>query len=144
MEVHHHVTALDDARALLAGWEPRCQWRDPNADFPCPWIDVTHSPFMGHPFTYDPALDTSAEAILARLVAEMEGRAMQHDPVLFEPSGPVYDSLPHPKASRYELSGALYRDQSADMDNPDAYDRRILLVTVASAARALAQSEDPR
>jgi hypothetical protein len=96
--------------------------------------------------TVFPARLRAIEAAAARRA--LEGSGVVHEPVLFDPTGPVYDSLPHPKASRYELSGALLRDQSADpLADPDAYDRRILLVTVASAARALAalpHPEEPR
>lgn len=101
------------------------------------------------PYTRDSHEYAEFSTTLVALIAAIEARAIEgsgvgHEPVLFDPTGPVYDSLPHPKASRYELSGALLRDQSADpLTDPDAYDRRILLVTVASAARVLAAFTPP-
>jgi len=77
---------LDAIKARDATWEPRCQWRStldrrwwPDCGNRIINHDVMGKPpwDMGHPFAYDPTLDTSPEAdrraLLAMLAREARG-----------------------------------------------------------------------
>lgn len=70
------MTPIERARKALEGWEPRCQRtvfvssRD-GQTYTCGLREPIHQ-MLSHPFTHDPAADTSPEAALAALLAELE------------------------------------------------------------------------
>ena len=126
--------AADEARCAFVG----CGGvRDDVFHEPCLPGGAFHDHKACHPFqpapTPAPPTPPATEPVAA---------LVERDPM------PYYDTLPQPKASRFELGAAVAADRAIDFNDqePDRaqYDRRALLVTLTSLVAARAEVDVKR